>query len=205
MTNQLILTALFILVCHIGEASSDSFSFQSFWQDFDQAQVEFIDGSLVKAKQKFSTVVSKYGEKPGLPSKERRLIHYSLLRVAQLTESKVNQDRSIHAAIEFAPDLLPDRKIFPPPFYRKYIKLRNNSRHFIKSALKLPPKKTSHLQDSQLAKKTSLQYSHPRKNRWLWVGLTGLSLIAGYKIYQHNLPEKPREKLVVPTSEITRF
>jgi hypothetical protein len=84
---------------------------------FKKAQFEFLQGSLEKAKLKFQEVADRQHSEMWSESAQK-LIHFSLLRVAQL--SPQNPDPWLEKAIQFHPALDIDTLLFPPPLVRTF-------------------------------------------------------------------------------------
>ncbi len=87
---------------------------------FEQAQAEYLDRAAT-AREKFLTV-SSMALVDDWKDAQRTVIFYSRLRLAQLSETEEERTSMMNQAINFAPDMKPDAKLFPPPFIEKFKK-----------------------------------------------------------------------------------
>lgn len=81
------------------------------------AQFEFLKGSMEKATDCFKKIAERRFEKMW-PKKSQKIIHYSLLRLAQLDTK--NQQSWLEKAYLFNPKLKIDETLFPPPMVKSY-------------------------------------------------------------------------------------
>lgn len=125
---------------------------------------------------------------------QKKLIHFSMLRLAQLSKSEDNARNWITKSYNFAPELEPDTEIFPPPIVEKYadltrlqpqrdITIREPS---LKRALVVPTEPNPEFDASTTLPKP-LEENPVWKNKWLWIGVG--TLAAGYIIYENNRDE----------------
>ncbi len=89
---------------------------------FKRAQFEFLQGSLEKATLLFEDI-GEMQHKAIWAESSQKLIHYSLLRVAQLKKSET--DLWLKKATVFNPNLKIDPQLFPPPFVENFQKIRS--------------------------------------------------------------------------------
>ncbi len=91
---------------------------------FKQAQFEFLQGSLEKAADLYGQI-SDMQHKARWTLSEQRIIHYSFLRLAQL--SKADRNNWLTKAFIFHPEMEVDDKLFPPPLVDQYRRLQEST------------------------------------------------------------------------------
>lgn len=89
---------------------------------FQQAQQSYLEETPDKAREKFETVVS-LSRKSDWSVGERRAIHASYFRLAQIARSDSEAQKHLHEAAVFDPEIAADKKIFPPPLVTSYEKI----------------------------------------------------------------------------------
>lgn len=103
---------------------------------FERAKFFYLEGSLEKSKEQFEKINAlKYIQHWSVGTK--KLIHYSLLRLADLAKSKNEKNSYLLQALAFAPEIPPDQTIFAPPLIESYQQLKNrfNKKFFILPSL----------------------------------------------------------------------
>lgn len=99
---------------------------QQFKSDMEQtlkkAQFEFLKGSLQKAQSHFTTL-AHLSHKANWSLESRKVIHYALLRLAQLSGSQVKQRQWLQHALVFDDSIKLDERLFPPPLVDSYNKI----------------------------------------------------------------------------------
>lgn len=88
------------------------------------AQFEFLNGSLDKAKQFFSKIVNLH-HKADWSKEERKIIHFSFLRLAQLEVDTKKKDQWLKQAMSFDHSSPINRTLFPPPLVKRYLLLKS--------------------------------------------------------------------------------
>jgi hypothetical protein len=88
---------------------------------FENAQREFLAGSMEKAKIEYSQIASKVHTMSWLPA-ERKIIFSAMYRLAQLESA--SEQKWLEAAAQFAPDLKADDKLFPPPLLKRAVQIK---------------------------------------------------------------------------------
>lgn len=86
-----------------------------------EGQYHFLDGSLKVASDKFEQIIDMRWN-CDWKENERKVIVFSLMRSAQLTESPSKQLQLVTEAVNFDESLEPDEALFPPPLMRLYHK-----------------------------------------------------------------------------------
>ncbi len=81
---------------------------------FESAQRHYFSGHDELARASFLEV-TKMSPAADWQEVHRQVIFYSFLRLAQMTSQSQDRQNLLEAAISFAPDLLPDNTLFPPP------------------------------------------------------------------------------------------
>ncbi len=94
-------------------------------QTFQSAQREFLSGDLKTALKLFQDVASTRHQ-VHWPPEERFVIHYSLLRAAQLSSTEQGRHHWLQKAIEFDWTEDPDPVVFPPPLIESYKSWKEN-------------------------------------------------------------------------------
>lgn len=133
---------------------------------------------------------------------QKKLIHFSMLRIAQLSKEEDKIKHWLDVGYNFAPELKPDADLFPPPLIEQYAALNSppSPKQYVKAEplpnkeLLLSPAQASDLDATATLPEPleiTMQNDKPLwKNKWLWVGIG--TLAAGYIIYenQRNEPQQ---------------
>ncbi len=91
---------------------------------FKTAQSDFLSKSTEFSVIAFKKIIAKKHEADWSPG-TRAIIHYSFLRLAQLSDSKEKLSL-FEEALAFDASIEPDTKIFPPPLVKAYNKIRRD-------------------------------------------------------------------------------
>ena len=89
------------------------------------AQFEFLEGSLKTSFELFQEIY-EMRFLHNWKIKQREIIHYSILRTAQLTKNNDESDLYIKQAILFDSSLTINSDLFPPPMVRKFNLIKSN-------------------------------------------------------------------------------
>lgn len=133
-------------------------------------------------------------------SEQKKVIHFSMLRLAQLSVTPETTDFWLKESLSFAPEFSPDPELFPPPLTAKFSELKKL--HLQKTAqIDLPRvhslPHSSHQQsltnDTNQAPYTEelaqpLKQAPLWKNKWVWIGAGVLA--AGYFAYDQSRQRK---------------
>lgn len=152
----------------------------------------------------FEEIAALKGQQTWKPE-EKKVIHFSMLRLAQLSAETAQQDHWLGEALEFAPKLEIDSEIFPPPLVKKYSVLKRQRQAARPMMAKSPPTPVNlqTLKPSTPHETQDLSATLPQplndspsifKNKWFWIGAG--ALLTGYLIYDHN---QKRESEPAPT------
>jgi hypothetical protein len=94
-------------------------------EQLKKSQYEFLKGSLEKAKALYKEMAQKQHQEHW-SKKARQAIHYSQLRLAQMTESPQKKQHWIQQALIFDPSIAVDTQVFPPPLVSEYKKQKES-------------------------------------------------------------------------------
>ncbi len=100
---------------------------QSLYRELKKAQFEFISGDLEKSKKYFKNI-SDLKFQFDWNEEERKVIHFALLRLAQVTQEPLVKNQLLTEAIEFDSSLVMDENLFPPPMVEKFKQLKKISK-----------------------------------------------------------------------------
>ncbi len=89
----------------------------------EQAQESFLKDHLKSSSEYFYTIVKKVHDRDW-GEESRKIIFYSFLRLSQIENKEESSEIFLHSAIVFAPELEPDKKLFPPPLVEKFNKIK---------------------------------------------------------------------------------
>jgi hypothetical protein len=89
----------------------------------ESAQRAYLEGSLEDSKTFYKKIISLALEEDWSIA-QRRAIHFSFIRLAQLAPNESERMQNLTAAAEYAPDLNADSSLFPPPLVNDYEKAR---------------------------------------------------------------------------------
>ena len=93
-------------------------------QTFENAQREFLTGSLERAQALFVQIANQKKDQDWNES-SRLAIYFSLLRLGQLKSPGNEQDRYLSEAISFDPERLAEKDVFPPPMIQRLEELKS--------------------------------------------------------------------------------
>lgn len=93
------------------------------YEDFKKAQIQFLDGNIDQAKSLFEKVSEKKWSCDWADD-ERRLISFSLMRLAQLETNDSQRRQWLQDNIDFDDQLKPDESVFPPPLIKEFTSLQ---------------------------------------------------------------------------------
>jgi len=91
----------------------------------NQAQLEFLEGSLEKAQNLFLNIVKRRFDRNWDMAQRQRVL-YSLLRLAQMESDHSKQAHWLEEAVSFDKTYSPDRRAFPPPLVEKLSSIKQN-------------------------------------------------------------------------------
>ncbi len=153
-------------------------------KDFEKAQKTYHEGTLKEARDQFMSLVEKY-ETQSLTGSTKELLHYALLRCAQLTSSEQLRSALLAKAWKFADSSGIDLELFPPPLVLEYINQKPSDESMKANEKELAVNSVRVL-DSPKPSETEQRAAGSSKKKWLYWGLGALGVVAGVKIYQHN-------------------
>ena len=99
-----------------------------------QAQIEFLSHEPNDSKKSF-TKITEHIHDFDWNTEERKIIFYSLIRLAQLTKNNQKKKLLLQEAFGFGMGLEPDLKVFPPPLIKLYTQIKQKT-NFISMDLK---------------------------------------------------------------------
>ena len=150
----------------------------------------FTNPDLSLAQKEFEKIANLADQGPWNTS-EKKVIHFSMLRLAQICEANKTKQDWLKRSAEFAPSLEPDPQVFPPPFVEKYQKIKQQTL----ATRSLSPKAVNSFRsESASFRGESLPTNLPSKpmktplwkNKWFWVGVSVVAVSAGYYLREKN-------------------
>lgn len=94
-------------------------------EELKRGQFHFLKGSLNQAKIHFKNISDQRFEQDW-KKEERKAIHYSLFRLAQLEQNPKDSANYILQALQLDDEIIPNKKLFPPPLITKYNQLKSD-------------------------------------------------------------------------------
>ena len=91
-----------------------------------QAQIDFLSYEPERSKKSFRRI-TEYMHAFDWNEEERKIIFYSLFRLAQLEKDLQKQELFLKEALVFGRDLKIDLQVFPPPLVSSYLDLKKKS------------------------------------------------------------------------------
>ncbi len=172
-------------------------------KDFEKAQKTYHEGTLNEARDQFMSLIEKY-ENQTLTGSTKELLHYALLRCAQLTSREQLRLVLLAKAWKFADGSGIDLELFPPPLVLEYINQKPSDESTKANEKELAVSSVSVL-DSPKLPETKHRVAGSSKREWLYWGLGALGVFAGVKIYQHNFNRRSDTERVsrVPQTSIS--
>ncbi len=92
-----------------------------------KSQMEFLSHDPSRAKKTYQLIVDHL-HSFDWNKEERKIILYSLLRLAQLEKDKQKQNLFLHEALTFGFDVNIDLNIFPPPLTKTYLQMKKEQK-----------------------------------------------------------------------------
>lgn len=91
-----------------------------------QAQEDFLSHEPERSKKSFS-LITEHIHAFDWTEEERKIIFYSLLRLAQLERNEQKKRLLLQEAVVFSLDIKLDLQVFPPPLVELYLKIKNQT------------------------------------------------------------------------------
>ncbi|MBY0385570.1 hypothetical protein K2X05_10470 [bacterium] len=93
------------------------------YEDFKKAQIQFLDGNIDQAKFLFANIAEKKWS-CDWANDERKIVYFSLMRLAQLENTDLHRHQLLQDAIDFDDQQKPDESVFPPPLVKEFATLQ---------------------------------------------------------------------------------
>lgn len=170
---------------------------QSVWAQvedlYQEAQSKYYSDASPEEVQTAYLNVAEMAGSSSLNERQIKMIHFSLLRLAQLTKGEKESLQWLKRAYEFAPQLEPEKDIFSPPLVASYQELKSPApsapMNSLPKSFSLKPMAPEESKPISMDQSLSRPLDNPSiwKNKWLWIGVG--SLAAAYVIYENNRTE----------------
>lgn len=93
-----------------------------------KAQFAFLEGQIDQAQLEFQKLADlRWNE--DWPDREREVIHFSIVRLAQLSQDRQQRLSYLQEALDLDPEIRIDEEVFPPPLVSDYKQILKD-RHF---------------------------------------------------------------------------
>ncbi len=173
-----------------------------------KAQQAYFSGEDQNLARSYFEQVALLKNDPQLSREQIKVIHFSMLRLSQLSLAPAQMDQWILTSQQFAPDLIPDSELFPPPVTKRFYELRKDLK-VANQNQSLPPvsensarEETREVEAGPNPKNYVTEIETPLtnetpfwKNKWVWIG-AGV-LIASAVIYDQNQGKKENSETTV--------